>query len=44
MIQYNTLIYLNERRLSQLYNPNGTINPSSVHIKFNACFDTVLIS
>ena len=27
-----------------LYNPNGTINPSSVHMKFNACFDTVLVT
>ena len=27
-----------------LYNPNGTINPSSLHIKFNACFDTVLVT
>ena len=27
-----------------LYNPNGTINPSSVHIKFNACLDTVLVT
>ena len=30
------------RTPSFLYNPNGTINPSSLHIKFNACFDTVL--
>ena len=27
-----------------LYNPNGPINPSSLHIKFNACFDTVLVT
>ena len=27
-----------------LYNLNGTINPSSLHIKFNACFDTVLVT
>ena len=27
-----------------LHNPNDTINPSLVHVKFNACFDSVLVT